>query len=150
MCCCTYVVQTGINYCTTHSVFAPPTKKALPLNKSPIIHRVCLRVWDLRPTSPHCRLSLWESAVTSWPRLSPALWLRGGQLEESLADVGVGSLLCCCCCFLGGSPATSCATSPPKHIIIVVSEDKEELDLQWRIALTDYLQDVLDSSGTMG
>lgn len=113
---------------------------------------LCVR--DLRPTSPHCWLFLWESAVTSWLRLSAALWLQGGQLEESLAGVGVGFLpCCCCCCVLAGSPATSCATSPPENIIIVISEDNQELHMQLCVArrvnilllqLTGYLHVALE------
>ncbi len=70
-----------------------------------------------------------ESAAAAWPRLSPALWLQGGQPRESPADVGGGSLPCCCYC-LADSPATSCATSLPVNIIIMVSQDNQWN--QWR------------------
>lgn len=86
------------------------------------MYRVDLCVWDLTLTSPLCWLSLWESAVTSSPRLSPALWLQGGQPEGSPADEGAGSLHCCYY-FLAGSTAISCAKSPPANIVIMVSED---------------------------
>jgi len=76
-------------------------------------------VWALTPTFPPRWLSLRESGEASWPRLSPALWLRGGRREERPADVRAGSPLCCSR-FPAGSLATSCATCPPANSIIII------------------------------
>ena len=104
---------------TATQLFWNQGSKTQPFHNSLKMHiRVYVCVRDHSPTSLPCWLSLWESVVTSWPRLSPALWLQGGQPEWSPADVGEGSLPCCYC-FLAGSSATSL----PANIIVMVSED---------------------------
>lgn len=93
----------------------PKENKTFPFRYSPI-GRMDLRVWELTHTSPLLRLSPWESVVTSWPQLSPALSLLEGQATGSPVDTWAWSLSCCHGSHLAGSCATRCGTSLPAEV----------------------------------